>query len=72
MSLSILLGETEPWLLAAAAGTLGLLIVALLMLRRSGQRKHAKPEEEKVSTPAQVEPQIEVVEVGQQNTMKGV
>jgi len=34
------------------------------MLSIGGQRKHPKPEEEKISTPAQVDPQIEVVKVG--------
>ena len=71
MSLLFLLGELGHWLLA-----LGLLIIALLMLYIGNQRKHAKPEEEKISTPTPVEPievdQIEIVEVGQKNTVKGV
>lgn len=70
--LSFLLAESEPWLLASTAGILGLLIVIHLMLSIGGQRNHPKLEEEKISTPAQVEPQIQVVKVGQQNTMKDV
>lgn len=62
--LSFLFGESEPWLLASTAGILGLLLVVHLMLSTGGQRKHPKPEEEKISTPAQVDPQIEVVKVG--------
>ena len=70
--LSFLLGESESWLLASTAGVLGLLIVVHLMMSLGGQRKHPKTEEEKISTPAQVEPKIEVVMVGEQNTTKDV
>ncbi len=68
MSLSILLGESEPWLLGAGACVITLLIATILILRRGGQRKQAKSEEEKVLTPTPEESQDEVVEVGQQNT----
>ena len=70
--LSFLLGESEPWLLASAAGLLGFLIVVHLIMNIGGQRKHSKTEEEKISTPAQVDPKIEVVMVGEQNTTKYV
>ena len=68
MSLSILLGETEPWLLGAGACVVILLIVLILILRRGGQRNQAKSEEEIVLAPTPVEPQCEVEEVGSQNT----
>ncbi|KAJ7370744.1 hypothetical protein OS493_030173 [Desmophyllum pertusum] len=61
MSLSILLGASQPWLLGAVACTVTLLIVALLMLRRGQLRKQAQPEVEKVSTPPQVDPPSEEV-----------
>jgi len=64
MSLTSLLGDSEPWLLACTAGILGLFLVVLLVLSIGGQRKHPKPEEQKISPPAQVDPQIEIVEVG--------
>ena len=72
MSLSFLLGESEPWLLAFTAGILCLLLVVHLILSIGGQRRQPKPEDENISRPAQVDPQIEVEEVGQQNTTKGV
>lgn len=68
MSLSILLGALQPWLLGAVTCTVTLLIVALLMLRRGQLRKQAQPEVEKVSTPPQVDPPSEEVKVGNQNT----
>ena len=73
--LSFLLGESEPWLLASTAGILGLLIVIHFIIKRlsmGGQRDHSKPVEEKISAPAQVDPQIQVVKVCQQNTTKDV
>ena len=67
MSLSILLGEIEPWLLAAAACGLALFI-ALLIRCKYSRRKRAKPEGETNAVPRPyVEPpsQKAVIEVGQ-------
>lgn len=63
MSLSILFGQSEPWLLGAGACVVILLIVSILLLRRRGrQRKQAKcKEEEKVLTITPVELQGEVL-----------
>ena len=67
MSSSILLDVSDPWVLA-----IGLFLIVLLTVCIGERRKYAKPEEEKVSTPTHVDPQIEVVEVGLKNTIKGV
>lgn len=62
MSLFILLGQFEPWLLGAGTCVVILLIVSILLLRRGGQRKQAKcKEEEKVLTITPVELQGEVL-----------
>ena len=55
MWLSILLGESEPWLLGAVVCTVTLLIVSLAILRSNKWQKDACPksEEQKISTPPQ-------------------
>ena len=47
MSLSIVLDEIEPWLLAAVASG-GILLITLIVLFVRSRRKHAKPEEKPI------------------------